>query len=120
MDPTWFQRPTDIAAKLTARAKAKGLVDDPRYGPAYEAVQQYIKLGGRFVWGDLTPQLIAKTLGDGLPILTGANGTYLYQCVRETEKGPDDVAGVTRAIASATSWPSARATSNAALTDHSS
>jgi hypothetical protein len=93
MDPTWFQQPTDFSAKLRARARAKGLVDDPRYGPAYEAVQQYIKLGGRFVWGDLTPKLIAKTLSNGLPILTGTNGTYLYQCVRETETGPDDVAG---------------------------
>jgi hypothetical protein len=93
MDPTWFQKPTDLAAKLTARIAAKGLAEDPRYGPAAEAVQQYIELGGRFVWGDLTPQLIAQTLAKGLPILTGTNGTYLYQCARETEAGPDDVAG---------------------------
>jgi hypothetical protein len=93
MDPTWFQKPTDLAAKLSQRIAAKGLVDDPRYGPAAEAVQQYIKLGGRLVWGDLTPKLIAETLAKGMPILTGTNGTYLYQCMRETEKGPDDVAG---------------------------
>jgi hypothetical protein len=29
----------------------------------------------------------------GLPILAGTNGTYLYQCSRETADGPDDVAG---------------------------
>jgi len=93
MDPTWFQQPTDVLAKLEARVKAKGLSDDSRFGPALEAVRQYIKLGGKLVWGDLTPELIAKTLADGMPILTGTNGTYLYQCARETDAGPDDVRG---------------------------
>jgi hypothetical protein len=93
MDPTWFQKPTDVMAKLRARAAAKGLLDDPRYGPAVEAVEEYVKLGGKLVWGDLTPKLIAETLAKGFPILTGTNGTYLYQCMRETEAGPDDVNG---------------------------
>jgi hypothetical protein len=93
MDPTWFQRPTDVLAKLKARADAKGLANDPRYGPAMEAVEQYVALGGKLVWGDLTPELIGSTLAKGLPILTGTNGTYLYQCARETDAGPDDVRG---------------------------
>ena len=93
MDPTWFEKPTDILAKLKARSEAKGHMNDPRYGPAVQAVEQYVQLGGRFVWATLTPQLIAKTLASGLPILTGTNGTYLYQCARETEAGPDDVRG---------------------------
>jgi hypothetical protein len=93
MDPTWFQQPTDILAKLKARAAAKSMTDDPRFGPALEAVEQYVQLGGKFVWGDLTPELIGKTLGSGLPILTGTNGTYLYQCARETDAGADDVRG---------------------------
>lgn len=93
MDPTWFQQPTDLRAKLKARAAAKNLIDDPRYGPGYEAVDRYLALGGQFRWGDLTPELLAKTLGDGMPLLTGTNGTYLYQCARETEAGADDVRG---------------------------
>jgi hypothetical protein len=93
MDPTWFQQPTDVAAKLKARIEAKGLSRDPRYGPALEAVEQYVALGGKLVWGDLTPELIGSTLAKGTPLLTGTNGTYLYQCVRETEAGPDDVRG---------------------------
>jgi hypothetical protein len=93
MDPTWFQKPTDVLAKLKERSEAKGHTKDPRYGPALEAVERYVQLGGRFVWGDLTPELIAKTLGEGFPILTGTNGTYLYQCARETDAGPDDVRG---------------------------
>jgi hypothetical protein len=93
MDPTWFQQPTDILAKLKARSEAKGHVRDPRYGPALEAVERYITLGGRVRWGDLTPEFIGAKLQQGTPLLTGTNGTYLYQCMRETEKGPDDVRG---------------------------
>ena len=93
MDPTWFQQPTDVLAKLKLRAEAKGLREDPRYGPALESVEQYVSLGGRLVWGDLTPELIGRVLGEGTPILTGTNGTYLYQCSRETDAGADDVRG---------------------------
>jgi hypothetical protein len=93
MDPTWFQKPTDILAKLKARAVAKGLTDDPRYGPALQSVEQYVELGGKLVWGDLSPELLGKVLAQGTPLLTGTNGTYLYQCERETEQGPDDVRG---------------------------
>lgn len=93
MDPTWFQQPTDLLAKLKARFEAKGLANDPRFGPALEAVEQYIQLGGQTVWGDLTPDLIGGRLAQGTPLLTGTNGTYLYQCARETEAGPDDIRG---------------------------
>ena len=93
VDPTWFQKPTDILAKLKARAAAKNLIDDPRYGPAMKSVEQYVELGGKFVWGDLTPELLGKKLASGAPLLSGTNGTYLYQCSRETEAGPDDVRG---------------------------
>jgi len=93
MDPTWFQTPTDLLAKLKARMEAKKLLGDPRYGPAMDAVEQYVRLGGRTVWGDLTPELIRGLLAQGTPLLTGTNGTYLYQCSRETDAGPDDVAG---------------------------
>jgi len=93
LDPTWFHQPTDVLAKLRARAEAKGLLTDPRYGPALESLTRYIDLGGQLVWGDLTPDLIGKTLAEGTPLLTGTNGTYLYQCSRETDDGPDDVRG---------------------------
>jgi len=92
-DPTWFLEPTDLIAKLKARMAAKGLADDPRYGPALEAAEEFVRLGGKTHWSDLSPELIAKTIGRGVPLLTGTNGTYLYQCARETEAGPDDVRG---------------------------
>jgi hypothetical protein len=72
---------------------AKGLVDDPRYGPALQAVEEYVERGGRTLWGDLTPELLGRSLGRGVPLLTGTNGTYLYQCARETADGVDDVRG---------------------------
>jgi len=92
-DPTWFQQPTDLAAKLRKRIEAKGLIDDPRYGPAVRAMEAYLALGGRVVWGDLSAALLARVLGERTPLVTGVDGTYLYQCIRETEAGPDDVAG---------------------------
>ena len=93
MDPTWFARPTDLLAKLKARAAARGFDADPRYGPAMQAVERYLELGGEVVWGDLSPELIATQLANGTPLLTGTNGTYLYQCSRETDDGPDDIRG---------------------------
>ena len=93
MDPTWFAQPTDLLAKLKARAAAKRFDADPRYGPAMEAVERYLELGGKVVWGDLSPQLIATQMANGTPLLTGTNGTYLYQCSRETDEGPDDIRG---------------------------
>jgi hypothetical protein len=93
MDPTWFQQETDLLPKLKARWDAKGLTGDPRYGPGLQAVEEYLELGGKVLWGDLTPDLIGQTLAGGNPLLTGTNGTYLYQCSRETENGPDDVRG---------------------------
>jgi hypothetical protein len=93
MDPTWFAQPTDLLAKLKARAAAKSFDADPRYGPAMEAVERYLELGGEVVWGDLSPQLIATQMANGTPLLTGTNGTYLYQCSRETDDGPDDIRG---------------------------
>ena len=32
-------------------------------------------------------------MANGTPLLTGTNGTYLYQCARETDEGPDDIRG---------------------------
>ncbi len=73
MDPTWFQQSTDVLAKLKERMEAKDLADDPRYGPAIGAVEQYLALGGRLVWGDLTPELLGRTLAQGMPILTAVH-----------------------------------------------
>lgn len=92
-DPTWFQEKTDLAAKMEARAAAKGMLDDPRFGPMVGAVREYCDRGGRFRWQELTPRAIGAALKRGTPILAGTNGTYLYQAMRETADRTDDVLG---------------------------
>jgi hypothetical protein len=92
-DPTWFQQPTDLRAKLRARFEAKQLFDQPRFANALSAFEEFLERKGRLAWLNLTPRSIGRVLARGEPILAGTNGTYLYQCSRETEKGPDDVVG---------------------------
>jgi hypothetical protein len=92
-DPTWFTQESDLAAKLRARAEAEDLAASDRGRHALAAAEEFLKLGGHVQWGDLTPTRIGDVLARGVPILAGANGTYLYQCSRETKDGPDDVAG---------------------------
>ena len=92
-DPTWFNQETDLTAKLKARFEAKGMLHEERASHALAALEEFFARGGRVHWGDLTPRRIADVLARRLPILAGTNGTYLYQCARETEKGSDDVAG---------------------------
>jgi hypothetical protein len=92
-DPTWFQQETDIVAKLRARMDAKRLWDNPRYVQAFRTAEEFLALGGEVYWRDLTPRLIGSVLEQRVPLLAGTNGTFLYQCSRETADGPDDVAG---------------------------
>ncbi len=92
-DPTWFQAKTDLAEKVRARFRAKGALDDPRGRDGLAAIEEYLARKGKLRWGDLTPRRIGGILRRGLPILTGTNGTYLYQCARETPQGADDVLG---------------------------
>jgi len=92
-DPTWFDGKTDLAAKLRARFDARWRGQGDRYVHALTALEEYLGRGGQVRWGELSPSRIAGVLERRMPILAGTNGTYLYQCARETEKGPDDVAG---------------------------
>jgi len=92
-DPTWFDGKTDLAAKARARFEAKGVAKQDRVRHALAALEEFLAGEGQILWGDLSPSRIGGVLERRLPILAGTNGTYLYQCARETEKGPDDVAG---------------------------
>jgi hypothetical protein len=92
-DPTWFAQKTDLVGKLRARFTARGQAREDRALPALAALEEYVERGGQILWEDLSPRRIHGVLERGLPILAGTNGTYLYQCARETAAGPDDVAG---------------------------
>lgn len=85
-DPTWFQTPgVDIAAKLRAQAE---LVPKVRVREGSEAYIEFLGLGGKLVFQDLTSKLIADLLRTGSPVLTGLSATYLYRTAREF--GPSD------------------------------
>ncbi|MCO6437805.1 MAG: C39 family peptidase [Phycisphaerae bacterium] len=87
-DPTWFAQPgTDIAAKLKAQSEAKS---DKRLQVATGGYLEYLKLGGKILFEDLTAALIRKYLTRGVPILTGLSSTYLYRGIREFGPKCDD------------------------------
>jgi hypothetical protein len=92
-DPTWFSmRRKEIRKKLEAQLREK---TDYKLMLATSAYIDFLRLGGRIRMKDLTPGLIRKYLKNNIPILTGLNATYLYNCAREY--GPnmdyDDIRG---------------------------
>lgn len=93
-DPSWFDAPTDLSAKLRAQADAK---QDPRLRRATHAYLEFLDLGGQVCYETLSADLVRRILQDGTPILTGLSATYLYDTPRERDvEGNsvyDDVAG---------------------------
>jgi len=90
-DPTWFQPEVDLAAKLRAQSKAK---HSPKLRRATQGYLEFLALGGRLRFEELTTQLIRGHLKRGIPILTGLSATYLYQSARELPNCEfDDVKG---------------------------
>src|SRR5919204_162235 len=70
--------------------------EDYRLQHATEGYLQFLKLGGRLRFLDLTTELIHSVLRKKLPIITGLSSTYLYRSAREfgPENVADDVAGL--------------------------
>ena len=89
-DPTWFHEGKDLSACLRAQRRAKR---DEKLDLATEAYLEFLGLGGRIHYVELTPALIRRFLSNGNPVLTGLSATYLYSCAREDEEDYDDVAG---------------------------
>lgn len=93
-DPTWFQSaPGYMAERLEEQIAVK---DDARVRRASRAYLEYLRLGGRMRFEDLTPALIRKYVRRRVPVLTGLSATYLYRTPREygEEMHWDDVRGV--------------------------
>jgi hypothetical protein len=93
-DPTWFDEDgsvPDIADRLQRQMAAK----DADYSIPTEGYAEFLGLGGRLKFEDLTTSLIRRYLKRGVPILTGLSATYLYHSAREygTECVYDDVLG---------------------------
>jgi hypothetical protein len=98
-DPTWFaadggaHTPADLAQRLEQQLAAKK--GDQRLKLATRATQEFLELGGELKLEDLTPSLIARTIADRTPIITGLSSTFLYRQPRERglKNIEDDVAG---------------------------
>ena len=95
-DPTWFvPYGPDISEKLKFQLSYKD--EDTLFNTATHAYLKFFELGGRLRFQALTPGLIRKYLKREVPILTGLNATYLYNCSREYVEGDhlvyDDVRG---------------------------
>lgn len=85
-DPTWFARPgADIADRLRRQREVK---QDSRLQDATAGYLEFLSLGGRLRFVNLSRYLIRGILRRKLPILTGLSSTYLYRTAREY--GPDD------------------------------
>jgi hypothetical protein len=81
-DPTWFAPGAlDLAANLRAQVAAKP--HKRRLQVASAAYLDYLRLGGKMYFEDLTTSLIRRHLERGVPILAGLSATYLYRSARE-------------------------------------
>lgn len=94
-DPTWFQPDgPDIRERLLLQLEH---TSDPKLRQASQAYIDYIDLGGKLRFEELTPALIRKYLKKSTPILTGLSATYLHRTPREVSHGTrmiyDDVRG---------------------------
>jgi hypothetical protein len=85
-DPTWFEsRRVNLAERLRRQMEAK---DDEGLRIASEGYQEFLRLGGKIRFKDLTRTLLRGFVRRGIPVITGLSATYLYRTAREW--GPDD------------------------------
>jgi len=90
-DPTWFaNNGVDLAARLRAQQAAKPGERMRRHTDAY---LEFLALGGRLCYRELTGALLRGYLKRNVPILTGLSAPYLYGCAREYRDDYDDVRG---------------------------
>jgi hypothetical protein len=88
-DPSWFaEAGTDISAKLAKQLRAKP--GQPKLKIATRAYREFLKRGGELRFEDLSPELIARHVTTGRPVLTGLSSTYLYRAKRERGENLDD------------------------------
>lgn len=87
-DPTWQKLGTEeLISKLEHRT---GFLASEKLVETHEAYIQFLRLGGRLKFDDLTPALLRHLITQGSPVLTGLSATYLYQTMRERSDCTDD------------------------------
>ncbi len=93
-DPTWFAGSSvDLSERLRLQMELKR--SNPKLQTASRGYLEFLQLGGRMRFKDLTRHLIRGLIRRNQPILTGLSATFLYRTPREF--GPaddyDDVRG---------------------------
>lgn len=80
-DPSWIDFSNDqLVQKLEEQLNFKKGV---KFTEASKAYMEYLKLGGKLRFENLTTKIIKKYVSRKLPVLTGLSATYLYQTQRE-------------------------------------
>jgi hypothetical protein len=94
-DPTWFRSNAPaLEERLSSQMQVK---KNPKIRMASKAYLEFLRLGGKICFEDLTGTLIRGLLKRSIPILTGLSATFLYRTARELEVGHtmlyDDIKG---------------------------
>lgn len=92
-DPTWFGNSNINLEECLRRQAAEH--HDAKFRHATEGYLEFLELGGKLRFVDLTTGLIRGILRRELPILTGLSSTYLYRARRlyGPNDQPDDIRG---------------------------
>jgi len=93
-DPSWFEKDRAfICAKLTESIKAGPSSDKHLY--VLNEYREFLELGGKLKFCDLSKELIRSILDSKIPILTGLSSTWLYRDKRENPvtNEDDDISG---------------------------
>ncbi|MCF8435463.1 MAG: C39 family peptidase [Ignavibacteriales bacterium] len=89
-DPSWFGKGNvDLSEKLTEQKKHKR---SKKLQMASDAYLEFLQLGGKVLFKDLTIHLLRKYFESGVPVLTGLSATYLYN--EKREYSPDGVTSI--------------------------
>ncbi|NOT31674.1 MAG: hypothetical protein HOP15_14600 [Planctomycetes bacterium] len=86
-DPTWFAQRVSIKEKLAAQLLAR---KHPKIRLASRGYLDFLELGGRIRFGDLTSSTLRAPLARQIPILTGLSATYLHRSMRELADSNQD------------------------------
>lgn len=91
-DPTWFRPGVDLTDKLRAQLEYE---TDETFRFVSNRYIEFLELGGKIQFAELTSRLLRGYLRRGLPILTMVSATYLYMEPREvwTTGQADDIRG---------------------------
>jgi hypothetical protein len=93
-DPTWLVADHGLLPeKLRLQMQVK---DDVKLQQVSQAYIDYLALGGKLRFEDLSRALIRRPLTKGLPIIAGLSSTYLYREVRDipATNEADDIRGL--------------------------